>query len=148
MPIPTELLADLSGPEGNRVLRLRHQSRGVVQIVDRSAEAAQRTERAHRCESAYPQISRVDLPDAERTPYFRCFGLTLSEFAKQSFRRMRPCRAAVTTTVTQHQSRRLRRTAISSLSSVNRWPTNGLEPRQMVRMIDITFESTPLGAST
>ena len=149
-PVPTELHGPISlGPKGNRVYFGYGTSRaGVVQIVDRQKLLTGPKEPTD-ANLLYPQIARIDLPpDAGAHTAFPVLGMTLPEFAKQKLPVNAPVpggghdhgEAVPLATAQAHRDF----IAVVSESLANEC----LEPRQMVRMIDITFESTPLGAST
>ena len=98
----------------------------------------------------YPQIARIDLPpDAGAHTVFPVLGMRLPRIREaEASRRMRRLpggghdHGGPVPLATAQAHRDF--IAVVSESLANEC----LEPRQMVRMIDITFESTPLGAST
>jgi hypothetical protein len=150
MPIPTELHGPISlGPKGNRVYFGYGTSRaGVVQIVDRKKLLEGPTEPTD-ANLLSPQIARLDLPpDAGAHTTFPVLGMTLPEFAKQKLPANTPApgsghehgEAVPIPTAQAHRDF----IAVVSESLANECQ----EPRQMVRMVDITFESSPVGVST
>ena len=150
MPIPTELHGPISlGPKGNRVYFGYGTSRaGVVQIVDRD-KLLNGPKEPTDANLLYPQVARLDLPpDAGAHTTFPVLGMTLSEFAKQK----QPPNAPVPGGGHEHgdsvplDSAQAHRDfiAVVSESLANECE----EPRQMVRMVDVTFETRPVGAST
>jgi hypothetical protein len=150
MPVPTELHGPISlGPKGNRVYFGYGTSRaGVVQIVDRQ-KLLEGPKEPTDANLLYPQVARIDLPpDAGAHTTFPLLGLTLTEFAKQKLPANAPApggghdhgESVPIATAQAHRDF----IAVVSESLANEC----LEPRQMVRMVDITFEATPIGAST
>jgi hypothetical protein len=150
MPIPTELHGPISlGPKGNRVYFGYGTSRaGVVQIVDRE-KLLNGPKEPTDANLLYPQIARLDLsPDAGAHTAFPILGMTLQEFAKQKLPPDAPVPGgghehgdAVPLGATQAHRDFI---AVVSESLENECE----EPRQLVRMVDITFESRPVGAAT
>ncbi len=149
-PIPTELHGPISiGPKGNRVYFGYGTSRaGVVQIVDRERLLNGPKEPTD-ANLLYPQVARLDLPpDAGAHTAFPLLGLQLGEFARQKLPTSAPSPGAghhhgdeVPLATTQSHRDFL---AVVSESVANECE----EPRQMLRTIDITYESTPVGAAT
>jgi hypothetical protein len=150
MPVPTELHGPISlGPKGNRVYFAYGTARaGVVQIVDREKLLNGPKEPTDE-NLAYPQIARVDLPpDAGAHTALPLLGMTLPEFAKQRLPKNAPVPGGghehgdATPLGTPQMHRDF--IAVISESLENECE----EPRQMVRMLDITYETRPIGAST
>jgi hypothetical protein len=150
MPIPTELHGPVSlGAKGNRVYFGYGTSRaGVIQIVDRQ-KLLNGPKEPTDANLLYPQIARLDLPpDAGAHTVFPLLGMTLPEFAKQKLPANVPVpggghdhgESVAIPTAQAHRDF----IAVVSESLANECQ----EPRQMVRMVDITFESTPVGVST
>jgi hypothetical protein len=150
MPIPTELHGPISlGPKGNRVYFGYGTSRaGVVQIVDRD-KLLNGPKEPTDANLLYPQVARLDLPpDAGAHTTFPVLGMTLPEFARQK----QPPNAPAAGGGHEHgdsvplNSAQAHRDfiAVVSESLANECE----EPRQMVRMVDVTFETQPVGAST
>src|SRR5688572_14626505 len=148
-PAPTELHGPVSiGAKGNRVYFGYGTARaGIVQIVDRE-KLLNGPKEPTEANLLYPQIARVDLPpDAGAHTTFPLLGMTLPEFAKQKL----PANAPVPGGHEHGDSVPLGAAqahrdfiAVVSESLANECE----EPRQVVRMVDITFESAPVGAST
>ena len=150
MPIPTELHGPISlGPKGNRVYFGYGTSRaGVVQIVDRD-KLLNGPKEPTDANLLYPQIARLDLPpDAGAHTTFPVLGMTLPEFAKQKL----PPNTPVPGGGHEHgdsvplNSTQAHRDFIAVVSES--LENECEEPRQMVRMVDVTFETRPVGAST
>jgi hypothetical protein len=149
-PVPTELHGPISlGPKANRVYFGYGTGRaGVVQIVDRE-KLLNGPKEATEANLLYPQIARVDLPpDAGAHTALPILGMTLPEFAKQKLPPNAPVPGgghdhgdAVPLSATQAH-----RDFVAVISESLEHECE--EPRQLVRMIDITFETTPVGAST
>jgi hypothetical protein len=149
-PVPTELHGPISiGPKGNRVYFGYGTSRaGVVQIVDREKLLNGPREPTD-ANLLYPQIARIDLPpDAGAHTAFPLLGMTIPEFGKQTL----PASAPVPGGGHEHgdniplKSPQAHRDFIAVVSES--LANECQEPRQLVRFVDITFESTPIGAST
>jgi hypothetical protein len=149
-PVPTELHGPISlGPKANRVYFGYGTGRaGVVQIVDRE-KLLNGPKEPTEANLLYPQVARVDLPpDAGAHTALPLLGMTLPEFAKQKLPPGAPVPGAghdhgdaVSLPATQAHRDFV---AVISESLENECE----EPRQMVRLIDITFETRPIGAST
>ncbi len=150
MPIPTELHGPISlGPKGNRVyFAYGTNSRGVVQIVDRD-KLLNGPKEPTDANLTYPQIARVDLPpDAGAHSAVPILGLTLPEFTKQRLPPDVPVPGAGhehgdTIPLGTSQAHRDFMAVISE-SLDNECE----EPRQIVRMLDITYETRPIGAAS
>ena len=150
MPIPTELHGPIDlGPKANRVYFAHGTARaGVVQIVDRE-KLLKGAKEPTDANLLYPQIARIDLPpDAGAHTALPILGMTLPEFAKHRLPPNAPVpggghdHADATPLGTPQQHRDF--IAVVSESLENECE----EPRQMMRMIDITYETHPIGAST
>jgi hypothetical protein len=150
MPIPTELHGPIDlGPKANRVYFSHGTARaGVVLIVDREKLLKGPKEPTDE-NLLYPQITRIDLPpDAGAHTALPLLGMTLPEFAKHRLPPNAPVpggghdHADATPLGTPQQHRDF--IAVVSESLENECE----EPRQMMRMIDITYETRPIGAST
>jgi hypothetical protein len=127
-PIPSDLHGPIStGPRGNRVYFAYGTTHsGVLQIVDRDKLLNGPKEPTDE-NLRYPQVGRVDLPpDAGAHTTFPVLGMELPEFARNEPGRLRDFVVVTGETVR------------------NECP----ETRQMVRIFDITTESTPVGVST
>lgn len=149
-PVPTELHGPISlGPQGNRIYFAYGTSRaGVLQIVDRE-KLLNGPKEPTDTNLRYPQISRLDLPpDAGAHTTFPLLGMVLREFAKQKLPPDAPQPGAghdhgSDVPITSLQAHR-DFVAVISESLQNEC----LEPRQLVRMVDVTFETQPIGATT
>ena len=148
-PVPTELHGPISlGPKGNRVYFGYGTSRaGVVQIVDREKLLKGPTEPTD-ANLLYPQVARVDLPiDAGAHTALPLLGMQLPEFAKQTLPKAVAAEAdhdhteGISVPTTQ-----ARRDFVAVIGETI--ANECAEPRQMVRMIDVTFETRPVGVST
>ena len=147
---PTELHGPISlGPSGNRIYFGYGTARaGVVQIVDRE-KLLNGPKEVTDANLLYPQIARIDLPpDAGAHTALPLLGMQLAEFAKQR----PPANAPVPGGGHSHgtqiplASAQSHRDFIAVVSES--LEEECMEARQMVRMIDITYEDKPIGAST
>jgi hypothetical protein len=148
-PVPTELHGPISlGPKGNRVYFGYGTSRaGVLQIVDREKLLKGPTEPTDE-NLLYPQVARVDLPiDAGAHTALPLLGMQLPEFAKQTLPEAVAAEAdhdhteGISVPTTQ-----ARRDFVAVIGEAI--ANECAEPRQMVRMVDVTFETRPVGVST
>ena len=148
-PVPTELHGPISlGPKANRVYFAHGTGRaGIIQIVDRD-KLLNGPKEPTDANLLYPQITRVDLPpDAGAHTALPLLGMTLAEFAKQ-----KPPANAPKPDPHDHGDRiplpasQAHRDFLAVVSETTN--EECLEPRQIVRMMDITFEKTPVNAST
>ena len=127
-PIPSELHGPIStGPKGNRVYFAYGQGgSGVLQIVDREKLLTGPKEPTDE-NLRYPQVARLDFPpDVGAHTAFPVLGVEIQEFAKGKGPKVRDF------------------VVVPGEALANEC----LEPRQMVRFIDITTETIPVGAST
>ena len=147
---PTELHGPISlGPSGNRIYFGYGTARaGVVQIVDRD-KLLNGPKEVTDANLLYPQITRIDLPpDAGAHTALPLLGMQLAEFAKQK----PPANAPVPGGGHSHGSAiplaaaQSHRDFIAVVSES--LEEECLEARQMVRMVDVTYEDRPIGAST
>jgi hypothetical protein len=148
-PVPTDLHGPIStGPKGNRVY-FGHGTgaNGIVQIVDRE-KLLNGPKEPTEDNLLYPQIARLDLPpDAGAHTAMPLLDMQLTEFANQ---KVRP--GAAPPAEHEHgdapassrtQARR------DFIAVVGETVANEcFESRQMVRMVDVTIESKPLGVAT
>ena len=150
-PVPTDLHGPIStGPKGNRVyFGYGTGANGIVQIVDRE-KLLNGPKEPTEANLVYPQIARLDLPaDAGAHTAFPLLGMQIAEFANQKLRPGAPGGAAA-----DHEhddpaaSPRIqaRRDFIAVVGETT--GNECYENRQMVRMVDISIESRPLGVST
>jgi hypothetical protein len=149
-PVPTELHGPISlGPKANRVYFGYGTARsGVVQIVDRE-KLLRGPKEPTDANLVYPQVARVDLPtDAGAHTVFPLLGVEVPEFAKQQLQQA----AAAANTAHDHgasvplNSAQAHRDFIAVVSES--LANECQEPRQMVRVLDATFETAPVGVST
>jgi hypothetical protein len=149
-PVPTDLHGPIStGPGNNRVyFGYGTGANGIVQIVDRE-KLLKGPREPTEANLIYPQIARVDLPpDAGAHTAFPLLGMEVAELANQ---KARPGAAAAAgdhdhdePTPSSHTQARRDFLAVVGETTGNEC----FENRQMVRMMDITTESKPLGAAT
>ena len=151
-PVPTDLHGPIStGPKGNRIyFGYGTGASGIVEIVDRE-KLLKGPKEPTEANLVSPVVARLDLPpDAGAHTTFPLLGIVLPEFAKQ---KLRPGTAAAAGIDHDHdaaapppertQARR------DFLAAVGETTANEcLENRQMVRMLDITSESKPVGVSS
>jgi hypothetical protein len=127
-PAPSDLHGPIStGPKGNRVyFAYGPTGSGILQIVDREKLLNGPKEPTDE-NLLYPQVARLDLPpEAGAHTAFPLLGVEISEFSKNKSGRVRDF------------------VVISGEAMANEC----LESRQMVRIVDITTESRPIGVST
>jgi hypothetical protein len=148
---PTELHGPISlGPSGNRIYFGYGTARaGVAQIVDRD-KLLNGPKEPTDANLLYPQITRIDLPpDAGAHTALPLLGMNLQEFAKQRPPANAPVPggghshgASIPSLATGQAHRDFLAVVSESLEE------ECMEARQMVRLIDITYEDKPIGAST
>ena len=149
-PVPTELHGPISsGPKGNRIYFGYGTSReGVVQIVDRD-KLLNGPKEPTDANLLYPQVARLDLsPDAGAHTTYPLLGMQLPEFAKEKT----PQSAEAAGVVHEHDASETPQQAQRNrdfLLVVGETLANEcFEPRQMLRVVDITTETKPLGIAT
>jgi hypothetical protein len=147
-PVPTDLHGPFStGPKTNRVyFGYGTGGNGILQIVDRD-KLLKGPKEPTEANLVYPQIARLDLPaDAGAHTAFPLLDMRLAEFANQKARPGSPPVAhdhGASDPSDQIQSRR------DFVAVVGETIANECyESRQMLRMVDITVESKPMGVST
>src|SRR5262249_908798 len=149
-PVPTELHGAMStGLKGNRVyFGYGTGANGIMQIVDRD-KLLKGPKDPTDANLLYPQITRVDLPpDMGGHTAFPLLGTQLGEFAKQ---KLRPASAAAAGIDHDHGDGAPERTqALRDFVVVVGETTANecLENRQLVRVVDITTESKPMGIAS
>ena len=148
MPVPTELHGPISLPKGNRVYFGYGTGRdGIVQIVDRD-KLLNGPKEPTDANLRYPVIAQVNLPpDAGAHTAFPILGMQLPEFTKQTL----PKNLAELADQDHGAGVALPTTQASRdfIAAVGETTANECqEARQMVRMLDITFEKDPVGVST
>ena len=151
-PVPTDVHGPIStGPKGNRVyFGYGTAVNGIVQVVDRE-KLLNGPKEPTDANLVYPQISRLDLPaDAGAHTAFPLLGMAIAEYANQ---KRRPVAAASTAAgdgghddaAAAHNTQMHRDfIAVVGESTVNEC----FENRQVVRMVDVTTETKPLGVAT
>jgi hypothetical protein len=151
-PVPTDVHGPIStGPKGNRVyFGYGTAVNGIVQVVDRE-KLLNGPKEPTDANLVYPQISRLDLPaDAGAHTAFPLLGMAIAEYANQ---KRRPVAAASTAAgdgghddAAASHNTQMRRDFIAVVgeSTVNEC----FENRQVVRMVDVTTETKPLGVAT
>ena len=151
-PVPTGLHGPISmGPRGNRVYFSHGTGQaGIVQIVDRQ-KLLNGPKEPTEANLLYPQISRIDLPpNAGAHTGLPLLGMQLPEFAKQKL----PANPAIQSAAgvdhdhspyggTQSQAHRDMIAVVSETTG-----NECFEARQLTRLIDVTTETRPIGAST
>jgi len=152
MPVPTGLHGPISlGSKVNRVYFAHGTGQaGIVQIVDRE-KLLNGPKEPTEANLLYPQISRVDLPpDAGAHTGFPLLGMQLPEFAKQTLPANPAVRAAAGMDhdhgVYGGPQGRPHRDMIAVVSETT--GNECIEARQLVRMLDVTTETRPIGATT
>jgi hypothetical protein len=148
--VPTELHGPISlGPKANRVYFGYGTGRaGVVQIVDRE-KLLNGPKEPTEANLLYPQIARLDLPpDAGAHTAYPILDMHLAEFAKQTL-------PSALASLTDHDhgegavpipATQASRDFIAAIGETT--ANECQEPRQLVRMLDITFEKQPMGVSS
>jgi len=149
-PAPTELHGMIStGPKGNRIyFGYGTGTSGVVQIVDRD-KLLKGAKEPTNVNLVYPEVARLDLPpDMGAHTTFPLLGMQLGEFGKQ---KLRPGSAAAAGIDHDHGDASPERTQSGRafIAAIGETTANEcLENRQLVRMVDITTESKPVGVSS
>ena len=151
-PVPTDLHGPIStGPKGNRVyFGYGTAVNGVVQVVDRE-KLLNGPKEPTDANLVYPQISRLDLPeDAGAHTAFPLLDMAIAEYANQ---KRRPVAAASTTAAdgghgeaaaSHHTQMRRDFIAVVGETTANEC----FENRQVLRMVDVSMETKPLGVAT
>jgi hypothetical protein len=149
-PVPTELHGPISlGPQGNRIYFGYGTSRsGVVQIVDRE-KLLKGPKEPTDANLRYPEVGRLEMPiDAGAHTVFPLLGMNVPEYARQT---LPPAVASAVAGHDHTEGIQVTRTQATRdiIAAVGETLENECaEPRQMVRMVDATFESHPLGIAT
>jgi hypothetical protein len=148
--VPTDVHGMIStGPKGNRVyFGYGTGANGVMQIVDR-AKLLNGPKEPTDMNLLYPQIARVDLPpDAGGHTAYPLLGMQLPEFAKQKLPPSSPGASAEHDHDTPEATDKFQARRNFVISIGETVGNECFENRQMVRVIDITTESNPLGVAT
>ncbi len=149
--VPTDLHGPIStGPKGNRVyFGYGTGANGIVQIVDRQ-KLLNGPKEPTDANLLFPQVTRLDLPsDAGAHTAFPLLSMDIGEFAHQ---KARPGSAAAAGVDPAHddavRSERTqgRRDFIAAVGETT--ANECFENRQVLRMLDTTVETKPLGVST
>ena len=148
-PMPTELHGPISlGPKANRVYFGHGLGRfGIIQIVDRD-KLLNGPREPTPANLMYPQIARIDLPpESGAHTALPIFGMPMPEFAKQ-----RPPKEQAQPGAGHEHGDTIPRLTTGPhrdfLAVVGESTTDEcMENRQFVRMIDVTFETLPIGVS-
>src|SRR5436190_12007301 len=149
-PVPTELHGAMStGPKGNRVyFGYGTGASGIVQIMDRE-KLLKGAKDPTVANLTFGQIVRLDLPpDMGAHTTFPLLGMQLGEFGRQ---KLRPGTAAAAGIDHDHGDAAPVRTQSTRdfIAAIGETTANEcLENRQIVRMIDITTEASPVGVSS
>jgi hypothetical protein len=148
-PAPTELHGMIStGPKGNRVyFGYGTGANGITQIVDRE-KLLKGPKEPTDANLLYPQITRLDLPpDMGGHTAFPLLGMQLPEFAKQ---KLRPGSAAAAGIDHDHDPAPEKTQGLRDFVVVVGETTANecLENRQLVRIVDITTETKPMGIAS
>jgi len=147
---PTELHGMIStGPKGNRIyFGYGTGANGITQIVDRE-KLLKGPKEPTDANLLYPQIARLDLPpDMGGHTAYPLLGMQLPEFAKQ---KLRPGSAAAAGIDHDHGDAKPEKTQglRDFIVVVGETTANEcLENRQLVRIVDITTETKPMGVAS
>src|SRR6266850_80108 len=151
-PVPTDLHGPISlGVKANRVYFGFGTGRaGIVQIVDRK-KLLEGPKEPTEANLLYPQIGRLDLPiDAGAHTAFPMIGMNLPEYSKQMIPQVVSNAAAATHDLRSEgitaPTTQGRRDFIVAVGETTANECN--EARQLVRMIDATFEQKMVGVSS
>ena len=148
-PVPTELHGPISlGPKGNRVYFAHGLAReGIIQIVDRE-KLLNGPREPTPANLLYPQIARIDLPpDTGAHSALPILGVPMPEFAKQ-----RPPKGQAQPGEGHEHGDTIPRLTTGPhrdfMAVVGETTSEDcVENRQFFRMIDITFETLPVGVA-
>src|SRR5438093_83055 len=149
-PVPTDLHGPFStGPKGNRVyFGYGTGASGIIQILDRE-KLLKGAKDPTVANLTFGQIVRLDLPpDMGAHTTFPLLGIQLGEFGRQ---KLRPGTAAAAGIDHDHGDSAPERTQSGRnfIAAIGETTANEcLENRQLVRMVDISTESKPVGVSS
>src|SRR5947209_2960033 len=149
-PVPTDLHGPISMPKLNRVYFGYGTGRyGVVQIVDRK-KLLEGPKEPTDANLRYPVIGQLDLPiDAGAHTVFPLLHMNLPEFGKQNIQEVVTNTAAGTHDRSEGFPPPTTQGMRDFIVAVGETTANECnEPRQMVRVIDATFENKMLGVSS
>ncbi len=151
MPVPTDLHGPISmGVKSNRVYFGYGTGRyGVVQIVDRK-KLLEGPKEPTDANLRYPVVGQLDLPiDAGAHTAFPLLHTNLPEFAKQNWQQVVTNTAAGTHAPSEGFPPPTNQGMRDFIITVGETTANECtEPRQMVRVIDATFEQKMMGVAT
>jgi hypothetical protein len=151
MPVPTDLHGPISmGVKSNRVYFGYGTGRyGVVQIVDRK-KLLEGPKEPTDANLRYPVVGQLDLPiDAGAHTAFPLLHTNLPEFSKQNWQQVVTNTAAGTHDKAEGFPPPTNQGMRDFIITVGETTANECnEPRQLVRIIDATFEQKMLGVST
>jgi len=137
-----------TGPKGNRVyFGYGTGANGITQIVDRE-KLLKGAKEPTDANLLYPQIARLDLPpDMGGHTAFPLLGMQLPEFAKQ---KLRPGSAVAAGIDHDHDPAPEKTQGLRDFVVVVGETTANecLENRQLVRIVDITTETKPMGVAS
>ena len=150
-PVPTELHGPISIPKLNRVyFGYGTAGNGIVQIVDREKLLTGPKEPTD-ANLVYPEIMRYDLPpDVGAHTVLPLLGMNLMEFSDQKVPAQRPGAAAPTGPHDHEPGFTPRGQAYRDFLAVTGETTDNecQAPREMLRIVDATTETKPIGVSS
>ena len=149
-PVPTELHGPISMPKINRVyLGYGTGRNGIVQIVDRK-KLLEGPKEPTDANLKYPVIGQYEMPiDAGAHTAFPLLHMVLPEFGKQNIQQVVTNTAASTHNATEGYTAPTTQGTRDFIVTVGETTANECnEPRQMVRIIDATFENRMMGVSS
>jgi hypothetical protein len=151
MPVPTDLHGPISlGPKVNRVYFGYGTGRyGVVQIVDRK-KLLEGPKEPTDANLRYPVIGQLDMPiDAGAHTVFPLLHMNLPEYGKQNIQQVVTNTAAGTHASGEGFPPPTTQGMRDFIAVVGETTANECnEPRQVVRMVDATFEKAMMGVSS
>ncbi|HEY3157498.1 MAG TPA: hypothetical protein VGJ78_00945 [Vicinamibacterales bacterium] len=150
MPVPTDLHGPISIPKANRVYFGYGTGRyGIVQIVDRK-KLLEGPKEPTEANLRYPVIGQLDMPiDAGAHTAFPMLHMNLPEYGKQNVQQVVTNTAAGTHDRSEGFPPPTTQGMRDFIVAVGESTANECnEPRQLVRMIDATFENRMIGVSS
>jgi len=150
MPVPTDLHGPISIPKANRVYFGYGTGRyGIVQIVDRK-KLLEGPKEPTEANLRYPVIGQLDMPiDAGAHTAFPMLHMNLPEYGKQNVQQVVTNTAAGTHDRSEGFPPPTTQGMRDFIVAVGETTANECnEPRQLVRMIDATFENKMIGVSS
>ena len=149
-PVPTELHGPIALPKINRVYFGYGTGRnGIVQIVDRK-KLLEGPKDPTEANLKYPVIGQYEMPiDAGAHTAFPLLHMTLPEFGKQNIQQVVTNTAAATHNASEGYTAPTTQGARDFIVTVGETTANECtELRQMVRIVDATFEKRMMGVSS